>query len=321
MEIQCPKCAAEQDAKDPFCLECGEVFPSVISRGRFIVRIDDVPSSQIRDKVVKTLQEWFPSISYLDSEKRLARKGAIIASGLEEASARRVLDALGTMKVHGKIERIEQESGVWPKLLNWGLGISAFSLILALLSGGLFGLFLFAVALGAPFLVAFSSKPETPLASLLDVDRDDNRWVEVAQLYGSKLGELDPRAREGLKDFVRHIFALKRILSTDTVASHAAGGTKGPLYEKLPHAIETGISVSASMVGKDDETRMEMNQELSDLTESARRALDSLRELDRDGGKKAKDLAREIDSTASRVDTILREIRNEGAHQSSKIAE
>lgn len=321
MKIQCPQCKAEQDPKDPFCLDCGRILPSVISRGRFLVRIDDVPSSVIRKEVVKVLQEWFPSVDNLESEKLLARKGAIIASGLDEASATRVLDALGTMKVHGKIERIDQESAVWSKLLNWGLGISAFSLILALLSGGLFGLLFFIVALAAPFSVAFFSKPETPLASALDVDRDDQKWVEVAQLYASKLGELDSRAGDALKDFVKHIFALKRILSADTVASHAAGGAKGPLYERLPHAIETGISMSASMAGKDDDKRKEMEQELSDLADSARRAVDSLRELDSDSGKKAKELALEIDGTASRVDSILKELRSEAVSQPRKIAE
>lgn len=284
----------------------------MVKGGEFQVRIHDIPSSRIRERVVKTIKSWFGGVDSLEAEKRLSRKGAVLISGVDEDSAERILAALKRMKATGEIQRVPEARGFAGKLLNWGLALSGAALILAIISGGLLGLLFFFAALAAPVVVALTSNDQTPLAPAAGMDRDDLTWFETARKYQAKIGDLDEASRAKLREFTESILALRMALKSDSVASHAAGGTGGSLYERLPGAIEAGIGMSAEMAKKEGRDLEELEQELARLTSSANTALDSLLELDKDGPARAKELSEELNDISARVDDIIREIRPAG---------
>jgi hypothetical protein len=274
-----------------------------------LIRIHETPSTRRRDQIIETLQAWFGEIDFFEARKRLSRGGAILISGLDEDSAKRVSAALEKIKAPASVERKSEGKGLAARLLNWGLGVSALSMIMALISGGFLGFLFFLIAVGAPVGVALRREPGAPLASDVGMALEDLAWVDVARKYQARLGDMDERSKSVLKDFIEQIFALRRALRSDSVASHAAGGVGGSIYENAPKAIEAGIELSVEISHKEMSQREAGEKELLSLSASVRKALESIMELDRDSGAKVRELSEEIDDLSSRAQGILREIR------------
>jgi len=306
----CAACAGDFQAGAPFCTECGRLSPAVLGEGDIALEIDDAPSERIRHEVVSTLRAWFPQLEPIRAEASLRAGKSILLSGIDEESANRVLEALATFKVRGRSKPVEGK----PSWLNWiwnpGLAISAVSLALAAAFGGLLGLLLVVIALGAPVAWALlKGRGKEPLIAYLRVGNQADYWIRLSDEYSEVLGQLAPHDSENLKAFVRKVFRLQKRLESESLASIAAGSDRGDLYLSLNDGISSAVELSRRILTQPEENKGPLREEIGKLNELADRTAGWYRELDGPVIKDAAVLDAELSAIAESIDRIVREVR------------
>ena len=120
----CAGCHNPVKPGDPFCLGCGTLSPAVMDTGPFALEVQDVPGQNARDQVVRILQTWFPALDPLSAGERFRTGWQVLVSGIDEASARRLQQALKSLKIDSSL-RWEQETPDLQAVLREFIGGSA----------------------------------------------------------------------------------------------------------------------------------------------------------------------------------------------------
>ncbi len=303
----CERCAAEFLEGAPFCTECGKLSPAVVAEGALALEIDDVPSERTREQAVSMLKSWFPQLDAIRAGESLKAGRPILISGIDEESARRILDGL---KVGGRPKLLK----VKPDWLKWiwnpGLAVSAVSVLLALALGGLSAFFLILIALGAPLAAGLlRGRRKEPLVPSGRVGAQADQWIRLSDGYSEVVAQLDSQDSENLKALVRKVFRLQKRLKSESLASVAAGLDRGDLYQSLCDALSSAVELSRRILAEREENRAPLRDEIAKLNELADRTATWFRRLDDPVIKDSSVLEAELSSVAESIDRIVREVR------------
>jgi len=306
----CTACAGDFREGAPFCTECGRLSPAVLRDGDIALEIDEAPSERIRGECVSALRAWFPQLEPIRAEASLKAGKSILLSGIDEESANRVLDALAVFKVRGRFRPVEGK----PRGLKWiwnpGLALSAVSLALAAAFGGLLGLLLVLIALGAPVAWALlKGRGVEPLIASLRVRNQADYWIRLSDEYSEVLGQLAPQDSENLKAFVKKVFRLQKRLESESLASIAAGSDRGDLYLSLNDGISSAVELSRRILRQPEENKGPLRDEIGKLNELADRTAGWYRQLEGPVIKNASVLDAELSAITESIDRIVREVR------------
>jgi len=306
----CATCAGDFREGVPFCTECGRVSPAVLGEGDIALEIDEVPSERIRQEVVSTLRAWFPQLEPIRAAASLKAGKSILLSGIDEKSANRVLEALATLKVRGRPKPVEGKSSWLKWIWNPGLAVSAVSLSLATVFGGLLALLLALIALGAPVAWALSKgRGREPLIASPRAGNQADFWVRISDEYSRVFEQLSPQDSENLKAFVRKVFQLQRRIESESLASIAAGSDRGDLYLSLNDGISSAVELSRRILTQPEEKIGPLREEIGKLNELADRTAGWYRQLEGPVIKDASVLDAELNAIAESIDRIVREVR------------
>lgn len=307
----CPHCGAPHEDFDPFCLECGELLPSVIFPGDLSVEMSDVPSERLRAKLVGTFKSWFPRFDAVEAEQRIKKKTTLV-DGVDEDSAKRLVKALQKLKVGARVSR---GAGGFGLLLNGGLAISAIALVLLLvlvpLGMTVTSLLLFLVMVAAPLVGAWRKRVQMkPLAWTPTALTKDEHWPPLAGAYEDLKEKLGTEEAELIKDIFRDVFEIFGKLSRGSLAAMAAGKERGELAYRLEETMETALEIARKWVSDDGGLRPDLKQELGTLRDVVRKTGEWFRTVEDDKTRKVPAIERDLQEIRASVDRIVGEVRS-----------
>jgi hypothetical protein len=307
-EIRCPRCGSSHQEGDPFCVECGEPLPSLVSPGDVCVELGEVPSQKLRADALRALRSWFPTIDPFQADTGLMRGGAVLICGIDEDSATRIARALETMKIQARLKRPD----TWlTYLTNGGLAISAAALVLAALVPLGAAIPLVLGAIGAPVVGAILKKNRrSPLTRTPHLDSVSETWVRLAAEYADLIGRLEPDVADTLKSTARSAFDLARRLSRASLASAAAGEAGGDLYSRLQDAVLTALETSRRVVSEPGKKREALKDELDNLADLMRTTGEWFRALEAEELKEVPALADDLKRISASIDDLVAEVRS-----------
>jgi hypothetical protein len=307
--IVCPQCGTRNEKSYPFCPECGELQPGVVSRGSVSVELQDIASERIREEVVDSIKSWFPAVDVLRASSALKRGNCILITGVDEESANRIVRALKSMKAGAWVSR-GSDFGAW-SLVNGGLAVSLFALTAAMFTGWGPAILLFMVAAGAPLVGALlKRKRREPLLSANAFQAHADRWRGLSAEYGKVVASLEPEEAGLLKSIARGVLDLRGRHKAPSLAATAAGDTTGDLYERVHETLRSAVAIAGRVSLETGENKDMAKRELAslkDLVDDTSRWFQARESADvREGTALAEDLRRVKES----IDSILREVRS-----------
>ena len=310
-KLICDRCQAEVRGGDPFCLNCGKIVPNILTSGNLAIEIPDVPSAQLRKEILQEFKKWFPGIDPITAENRLRKRSWILISGIDERSAKRLLEIFKSMKIDG---RLVHETGrhSWLRLIwNPGLFIAAGLITVAALVQGLVGFIILLFGAAAPFSWAFwKSNRQMPLLGRSAINSEAPRWIDIANQYSKIISELANEDAELLRSVMKMIIDLQQSLKSRSLASVAAGEDRGDLYTTLNNSSLTAIELCRRINASQGQERDRLRRELQDLIRVLTRSHDQLTKLDREEIKSVEELTQEIDKNIESIDRIIQDIRS-----------
>lgn len=307
---QCPHCGAAYEDFDPFCLECGELLPSVIFPGDLSVEMSDVPSENHRARLVDLLKSWFPRFDSVDAEQRIKKK-TILVDGVDEESGKRLVKALEKLKVGARITRGVGLSGL---LLNGGLVISALALVLlvVLLPFGMMltELLLFLIMVAAPAVGAWRKREQMkPLVWTPTALTRDEHWPRPARAYAGIKEKLGREEGELIKEIFRGVFELFSKLSRGSLAAMAAGKERGELAYRLEETMDTALEIARKWVADDGGRRPDLKQELVTVRDLVGKTADWFRTVEDDKVRAVPAIGEDLQEIRESIDRIVGEVR------------
>lgn len=305
--LQCPECQAERPGAHPFCTECGTLLPALLLKGDVSVILGDVPSQDLREKTVKLLENWFPRIDGLQAEQRLRRGRSVLVSGLDEGSARRIVDALKRFRATATMERDPD----WKRgFLNGGLAVSAIALLAGILSGPI-GLILgVAVAIAAPVIGArIKLRNMTPLVKGLPPGSEAEKWATVAGAYSEAVRNADEETRRLLSKVGASVLDVEAGLGRDSIVATAAGEKQGALYERLRDSLNTAVDLSLAIGSSEGERRSELIKELEGLAELVQDTRAWFNRLESEDIATTSELGADLNRITASIDRIVDDAR------------
>jgi len=306
----CERCVSDFLEGASFCAECGKLSPAVVAEGNLALEIDDVPSEKIRDQAVSMLNAWFPQLEPIRSAASLKAGRTILISGIDDESAKRILEGLEALKVRGRPKLLGDKPSWLKWIWNPGLAVSALGLILAAAFGGWPAFFLIVIALGAPVAVTLlKGRGKEPLIHSIRIGDQADQWIRLSEAYTEVLAQLSSQDSENLKALVRKVFRLQKQLKSESLASVAAGLERGDLYQSLGDALRSAVELSRRISTEPEEKKEPLRNEIAKLNELADRTTNWFRRLDDPVIKNASVLEAELNSVSESIDRIVREVR------------
>jgi hypothetical protein len=308
----CTSCEKNIKQDYPFCPECGELSPSSISSGDLAVEIQDVPSKILRTKAVSLIRSWFPDVDLFMADARLSRGRSVLASGIDQESAERLVHALKAINIEATIVSGGSKK-VWDRLWNPGLVFSAAALVGAPLFGGLTAFLLLLIALAAPVSVAaFRAKYRGPLVSGNRPGLLSESWRVLAKDYAEVIKSLPVEDRSKLASIMEKGFDLRNRLKDQSLPAAAAGSEMGDLYIKLREILGAALRIGYEIT-KFPEEAPRLRGELDDLFRLLEKTVLWFSHLDQDY-KQTSRLSNELDTIILGIDNIVQEIRTNQPH-------
>jgi hypothetical protein len=311
----CADCGNAFKPGDPFCIDCGRLSPSMLNTGDFSVEVQDVPAQRSRERVIRILRAWFPTVDAIRADELLRSARHILVRGVDETSARRFQAALQALRVDSRLVREGVDRSWQERLLNPALAMSAACMILSLALGATAAVFLLPVGVAAPFAWAFLVSRKKP--ALLRVEEPSPRyekWSRLAQEYAQAIKELGSPDREVVICLARTVFDLQLRLGSNSLAAVAAGEDRGDLYARLTDAIHTALSLGRRISALEDEDEGEalhkLRQELVALAGTVSETADWFQNLERRPSKEPRALDNELRDVTERIDRILGEVHS-----------
>jgi hypothetical protein len=304
------------DSDHPFCLQCGELAPFALTPGAFSLEIQEVPSKVLRSRTVSLLKNWFPQMEVIRADKMLGSRTSVLLTGVDEASAERLLRALRPLKVSGRI--IEYRANDWWRFLwNPGLILSVPAVVAAWGLDGVAAALSMVVAVAAPVVGALLERSGAqPIIRPETLHFSSGEWLRLAKEYSQTVRRLSPEDSVSLRSIFKKIFDLQKRLSGRSLAASAAGSEKGELYGKLMDAMRTAIQLCKRIAARDDD-EAGLREELGALDRLLTATEDWYTGMDTDDRKPIPQLAEEIGEITSGIDRIVREVRNASDQQST----
>lgn len=307
---RCAQCVSDFLEGAPFCTDCGKLSPAVVAEGNVALEIDDVPSEKIRDQALSMLKAWFPQLEPIRAAASLKAGRTILISGIDDESARRILEGLESLKVRGRPKLLGDKPGWLKWIWNPGLAVSALGLVLAAAFGGLPAFFFIVIALGAPVAVALlKGRGKEPLIPSVRIGDQADQWIRLSDAYSEVVAQLSSQDSQNLKALVRKVFRLQKRLKSESLASVAAGLERGDLYQSLGDALRSAVELSRRISAEPEENKGPVRNEIAKLNELADRTANWFRKLDDPVIKNASVLEAELDSVSESIDRIVREVR------------
>lgn len=304
----CARCGAGGDVSDPFCAGCGALRPSLLFPGSVAVDVMEVPSQRQRSEVAQFLKTWFPSIDLLAAEQALKQDSTRLISGIDEDSARRIIEALKALQV---VAQPAAPRSWASRFLNAGLVVSVLALLAAPWMNVLVALLLVLVAVAAPVARALlKGDAPSPLISAPRFEVNGEDWARIANDYGRVVAHLAPEDAKALESIVRSTFDLRTRLARESLASAAAGGTTGEFFGRLREVLLSAIAIGERTLSGGAEGRTDASHELGSLSALMVESLAWFATLEREGVKKTPQIAQELSEIRSRIDGIVHEVRS-----------
>lgn len=306
----CPNCGAGYEDADPFCLECGELLPSVVFPGDLSVEMSEVPSDKLRGRIVGLLKSWFPRIDSVEADERLKKK-SVIVKGVDEESGRRLIKALEKMKVGAGLTK---GPGLFSLLFNGGLVITALALVLmvVLLPFGFLGtkLLLFLVMVAAPLIGAYRKREQMkPLAWTPTAVTKSEQWPPLARAYADMKGRMNQDEWPALKEIFRGVFELFGRLSRGSLPALAAGKERGELASRLEETMETALEIARRRLSAEGDQAQTLRQELQALRELVTKTTEWFRSIEGDKVRATPAIEADIREIKESIDRIVGEVR------------
>jgi hypothetical protein len=293
----------------PFCPECGALSPAISAQGAFAVELEDIPSEQIRARVIDGLKNWYPGIDPVEADARLKSGPVVLLRSIDEDSARRALAYLNAYKAPGRISG-DQSLDSWMSIIwNPGLAIGAVALVAALLTGGLTGMALAAGGLGAMGIGAFLKRKRFQPLCRPSPSSEFDELKALADEYARVIPRLESEDAAVVNKIARTGFELRKRLLTDSVAAIAAGGRTGELYDRVTEAIRGAVHLGESILTSAGPDKESLRAELEGLMGLLARTDQWLDKAEGKLGPSSADLAQNLDHLTERIDRILDTVR------------
>lgn len=253
------------------------------------------------------IRSWFPDVDFFEADTRLFRGRSLMASGIDEESAERLIHAFKAIDIEGTIIPAGPKK-VWEQLWNPGLVFSAAALVGAPLFGGLTAFLLLLIALAAPVSVAaFRAKYRGPLVSGNRPGLLSESWRVLAKDYTKAIKSLPVEDRSKLAAIMEKGFDLRNRLKSQSLPAAAAGSEMGDLYIKLREILSAAVRIGYEITQFPEEAPR-LRHELDDLFRLLDKTVIWFSHLDQDY-KQASRLSDELDSIILGIDNIVQEIR------------
>jgi hypothetical protein len=273
------------------------------------VELDEIPSENIRSRVAQLLRQWFPHVDRFHADDRLRKGPSILIAGVDEESGARLLDALKTMNVAGRLRPDVRESGIF-LLWNAGLGVSAGCFVLVYLLGGILGGLLFLGAVAAPFVgAAMRRRRSVPVVSPGNLVSDADKWDRLSRNYSAVLRNLAPEDAAALQSLTEKVFELQARLRSSSIASIAAGGEGGSLYRRLREAVETAVNLSGRIAASDGDDQKRAREELAALAGVVKKTATWYSAVETGEIKQTPQLTAELQDIAASIERIMEDVR------------
>lgn len=293
----------------PFCPECGALSPAISAQGAFAVELEDIPSEQIRARVIDGLKNWYPGIDPVEADARLKSGPVVLLRSVDEDSARRTLAYLNAYKAPGRI-RGDQSLDSWMSTVwNPGLAIGAVALAAALLTGGLTGLVLAATGFGAMAIGSLIKRKRFQPLCHFSPTSEFEELRTLADEYARVIPRLEHEDAAVVKKIARTGFELRKRLLMDSVAAIAAGGRTGELYDRVTEAIRGAVHLGKSILTCAGPDKENLRAELVGLAGLLDRTEQWLDRAEGKLGPSAEDLAHNLEHITERLDRILDTVR------------
>ena len=309
--IPCPHCGAEYEDSDPFCLECGELLPSVIFPGDLSVEMNDVPSEKLRARLVGVLKSWFPRLDSVEAEDRIKNK-SILVDGVDEQSGQRLVKALEKLQAGARLTR---GHGWFGLLFNGGLLISAIAMVLFLVFSALgmtlAGLLFLLTMVAAPAVGAWRKREQMkPLVWTPTALTKDEHWPRMAQAYSGLKAKLGQEEVLLIKEIFRGVFDTFDRLSRGSLAAMAAGKERGELAYRLEETMETALEIARRWVSDDGELRPDLKRDLEALRDLVKKTSQWFRTVENDKPRAAPAIEEDLNEIRESIDRIVGEVRS-----------
>lgn len=307
--IRCSLCETGGRPGDPFCPECGKPSPQIAREGAVAVELPEIPSENIRKRLVDSLRQWFPDTDRFRADDGLRKGPSILIAGIDEESGARLLDALKPMNVDGRLRPDIRESGI-SLLWNAGLGVSAGCIIISYLLGGLLGLLFLLGALAAPAVgAAVRRKRNVPIVSLGNLLSDGDKWRRLSRNYSAAVRNLAPDDAASLRSLTEKVFDLQSRLRSGSLASVAAGGEGGGLYRRLREALETAVDLSGRITSSQSENEKSVRMEFASLASIVTKTAEWYAAVEAGEIKQTPQLNEELQDIAGSIERIMEDVR------------
>lgn len=258
------------------------------------------------------IRSWFPEVDFFEADTRLFRGRSLMASGIDEESAERLIHAFKAIDIEGTIIPAGPKK-VWEQLWNPGLVLSAAALVGAPLFGGLTAFLLLLIALVAPMAVAaFRMKYRRPLVSGNRPALLSDGWRILARDYAEVIKSLPAEDRSKLASIMEEGFDLRNRLKDQSLPAAAAGSEMGDLYIKLREILGAAVRIGYEIT-KFPEEAPRLRGELDDLFRLLKKTVIWFSNLDQDYRQTSR-LSDELDSIILGIDNIVQEIRTNQPH-------
>jgi hypothetical protein len=282
----------------------------VTREGFLALEISEVPSEKVRTRLVEALNQWFPEFDRFRAYEQFRKGPSVLIAGIDNDSAGRLLDALQTMHVEGKLRPDVQVSGIG-QLWNAGLAGSVGLLVLSYLSGGILGLLFLLGALGAPFVAAaVRRKRSIPLISAGSLISDAEKWIRLSAKYSAAMENLGPEDAASLGSLTAKVFELQKRLRSSSIASLAAGGEGGSLYKRLTEAIETGVDLSGRMASSGGQGNEDLRKEFAAIAAMVDKTAEWYTAVETGETKQASQLNQELQDITASIERIVEDVRS-----------
>lgn len=309
--LECSGCDYRLRPGDRFCVQCGRLSPEVVERGDRALRLQDIPSEQLRETVVRVLSRWLPGLDRVAAGDRLKAGPTVLLQGIDEQSGRRMLDTLKKVKVQGNLIGAAETESRFGRFANPGLIVTVLVLALDVVLLGRLPFVLLLLALAAPVVWSLLfPKADGPLVPVWEPTHDADLWANLARQYADVVSRADADVRKKLGVLTEEVFTLLQRLSTDSITAVAAGGREGELYGRLVDALRTAVDLARRMQEPQAEEKTRLRTELDDLSASVTRTKEWLRNAEADRVREAGELTRELSDVARSIDRILEDVRS-----------
>jgi hypothetical protein len=272
------------------------------------VDVLEVPAEKHRSDIAKVLKAWFPSLDLFGTERSLKHESTRLISGVDEDSARRIIDALKALKV---VAHAAEPRSWASRFLNPGLVVTVLALLAAPWVSLLPALLLVVVAVGAPVALGLLKRDtQTPLVSGPHFGASAEDWARIGQDYARVVARLAPENARALQSIARGVFDLRSGLSGESLAAAAAGGTSGELSGRLLDVLRSAVAIGGRTLSGDAPDREAAGKELDSVNALMDETRAWFTTLEREGVKEAPEVTDELTGIRSRIDAIVHEVRS-----------